>query len=143
MFKNVVFGGTFNKIHEGHRLLIKTAFGIVKDNGKVYIGLTSDEFANKFRYDKVASYKERKKNLEKEIKKLIKHPKNYEIVKIDDIYGIATIKKCLEAIIVSEETLARAQEINAIRFKKGINRLIIVVVPLVLKNNKPLSASEL
>lgn len=142
MFKNIVLGGTFNKLHKGHELLIKAAFNVAKDDGKIYIGLTSDEFANKFRTDKVISYEKRKKNLEEFIEKIgIK--KNYEILKIEDIYGIATIKECLDTIVVSEETLARAQEINAIRFKKNLSRLIIVVVPLVLEDNKPLSSSML
>ncbi|MFN3527556.1 MAG: phosphopantetheine adenylyltransferase [Candidatus Altarchaeaceae archaeon] len=142
MFKNIVLGGTFNKLHEGHELLIRTAFEVAKDDGKIYIGLTSDEFANKFRTDKVINYEERKKNLENFIEKIgIK--KNYEILKIDDVYGIATIKECLDTIVVSEETLARAEEINAIRFKKKLSRLIIIVVPLVLKENKPISSSDL
>ncbi len=139
MFKKVVAGGTFNKIHKGHEDLIKTAFGIGK---YVYIGLTSDKFANLFRAEKVLEYKKREKALEEKISNLNLH-RNYEILKIDDMYGIATIKKDLEAIIVSEETLSRAQEINAIRFKKGLKRLIIVVVPFVLKNNKPVSANQL
>jgi len=139
MFKKVVVGGTFNKIHKGHEDLIKTAFSIGK---YVYIGLTSDKFANLFRAENVLEYKKREKALEEKIFDLKLH-RNYEILKIDDMYGIATLKKDLEAIIVSEETLPRAQEINAIRFKKGLKRLIIVVVPFVLKNNKPVSASQL
>jgi len=139
MFKKVVVGGTFNKIHEGHEELIKTAFSIGE---YLYIGLTSDRFANLFRAEKVLGYKKRKENLEKKISAL-NLPNNYEILKIDDMYGIATLKEDLDAIVVSEETLPRAQEINAIRFKKGLKRLIIVVVPFVLKNNKPLSASRL
>jgi len=103
------------------------------------LGLTSDEFV--FGFDKVIKYEKRKKNLEKFIEKM--GIKNFEILKIDDVYGIATIKECIDTIVVSEETLARAQEINAIRFKKGLERLIIVMVPLILKNDKPLSASEL
>lgn len=142
MFKNVVVGGTFNKFHEGHSDLIKTAFDICSNDGYVYIGLTSDEFANKFRIEKTRRYDERKKTLEDFIEREIKK-KNFEILKISDVYGIATIKECLDAIVVSEETLARAMEINAIRFKKGMKRLTIVVIPFIMKNNKPLSSSDL
>jgi len=139
MLKKVVVGGTFNKIHEGHIELLTTAFSIGEF---VYIGLTSDKFANLFRTEKVIKYEERKKNLEDKILSLNLH-KNFKILKINDMYGIATIEKNLDAIVVSEETLPRAQEINAIRFKKGLKRLIIVVVPLILKDNKPISSSML
>ncbi|OQX20952.1 MAG: hypothetical protein BWK75_04205 [Candidatus Altiarchaeales archaeon A3] len=137
MFKKVVVGGTFNRIHKGHDDLLKTTFNIGE---YVYIGLTSDKFANLFRAEKVLEYKKRKENIEKKISAL-NLQNNYEILKIDDMYGIATLKEDLNAIVVSEETLPRAQEINAIRFKKGLKRLIMVVVPLALKNNKPVSAS--
>jgi len=139
MFNKVVIGGTFNKIHKGHEELIKTAFSIGR---YVYIGLTSDKFANLFRAEKVFGYKKRKKELEEKIFDFNLH-KNYDIIKINDMYGIATLKEDLDAIVVSEETFPRAQEINAIRFKKGLKRLIVVVIPLVLKNNKPISASQL
>ncbi len=139
MLKKVVVGGTFNKIHEGHIELLTTAFSIGEF---VYIGLTSDKFANLFRTEKVIKYEKRKKNLEDKILSLNLH-KNFKILKINDMYGIATIEKGLDAIVVSEETLPRAQEINAIRFKKGLKRLIIVVVPLILKDNKPISSSML
>ncbi len=139
MFKKVVAGGTFNKIHKGHEDLIKTTFNIGE---YVSIGLTSDKFANLFRAEKVLRYKKREKNLKEKISALNLHD-NYEILKIDDMYGIATLKEDLNAIVVSEETLPRAQEINAIRFKKGLKRLIMVVVPFTFKNNRPLSASNL
>lgn len=139
MLKNVVIGGTFNKIHEGHEELIKTAFSVGE---YVYIGLTSDRFANLFRAERVLEYEKREKALKEKISELNLH-KNYEIIKIDDMYGIATVKDDLDAIVVSEETIPRAREINAIRFKKGLKRLIIIVVPFVLKDNKPISASEL
>ena len=139
MFEKVVVAGTFNRIHEGHILILKTAFSIGKF---VYIGLTSDRFANIFRAEKVLSYEIRQGNLKKEIEKLNLH-KNYEIVKIEDVYGFATIREDLDAIVVSKETFTRAEEINAIRFKKGLKRLVIVIVPFVFRNNKPISSSNM
>jgi len=104
------------------------------------IGLSSDKFANAFKSYKVKSFKERKRVLESFLKK---YNKKFKIIELNDIYGQATTKRNVEAIIVSEETLARAQEINAIRFKKGMSRLAIVVVPFILKRNQPLSASRM
>ena len=50
----------------------------------------------------------------------------------------------LEAIVVSEETLYRALEINRIRVEKGLRPLVIVVVPMVLAyDGKPISSSRI
>jgi pantetheine-phosphate adenylyltransferase len=40
-YNKVAVGGTFDKFHEGHRLLVEKAFQI---GDKVLIGVTSDEF---------------------------------------------------------------------------------------------------
>ncbi|MCX6695200.1 MAG: pantetheine-phosphate adenylyltransferase [Candidatus Altiarchaeota archaeon] len=137
MFKKTVVGGTFNGLHNGHKKVLKTAF----ENSKhITIGLTSDDFARRFKTKKITSYAKRKRELEKFIKTL-KTP--YEVVEINDIYGIATIDPGLDSIVVSDETLLRAEEINTIRFKKTLPRLTIIVVPLVLDSKgRPLSSSR-
>ncbi len=138
MFTKIVIGGTFNRIHKGHTSVLNTAFQIGRS---VIIGLTSDKFASRFRIEKVFSYAERKGSLVKVIEKF-KRP--YEIIEIDDAYGIATIDPEIDCIVVSEETLLRAEEINAVRFKKGLGKLTIVVVPIVLaKDGKPISGDRI
>ncbi|MBN2014851.1 MAG: phosphopantetheine adenylyltransferase [Candidatus Altiarchaeota archaeon] len=134
MFKKVVIGGTFDRIHQGHKKILETGMQLGKS---AVIGLTSDDFASRFRVEKIQPYEERKRNLEKFLDSV---EKPYEVVKIKDSYGVATIDPEIDCITVSEETLLRAEEINMIRFKKGLRKLIIVVVPLVLaEDGKPIS----
>ncbi len=138
MFRKVVIGGTYDMLHKGHKKLLETGFLIGKS---VVIGLTSDEFAGRFRVGEVLSYEKRKANLEGYIKQ---YDKPYKIIKIDDSYGIATIDADIDCIVASEETLLRASEINAIRFKKGLDKLVIVVVPIVVADDgKPLSSDRI
>ncbi|MFH1722404.1 MAG: pantetheine-phosphate adenylyltransferase [Candidatus Altiarchaeota archaeon] len=138
MFKRVVVGGTFNVVHAGHRELIETAFEIAEE---VVVGLSSDEFANRFRTFNTRPFETRKKDIEKYISGF-KRP--YRIVEINDIYGDATTDVRMDALVVSEETLLRAQEINAIRFKKGLEKLNIIVVPIVVgKDGHPISCDRI
>lgn len=138
MFRKVVIGGTYDMLHRGHKRLLEAGFNI---GGEVVIGLTSDEFASRFRAGKILAYEKRKSNLEDYIKKF---NKNYKIVKIDDSYGVATIDPDIDCIVASEETLLRASEINVIRFKKGLEKLCIVVVPLVVSDDgKPISSDRI
>ncbi|MBU0763041.1 MAG: pantetheine-phosphate adenylyltransferase [Candidatus Altiarchaeota archaeon] len=137
MFKRIVVGGTFEGLHDGHKLVLKTAFENAKS---VVIGLTSDDFAERFRTRKVSVYTNRKNALG-EFVKAFDTP--YEVVEINDSYGVATIDKDMDCIVVSEETLLRAEEINTIRFKKGLPKLTVIVVPLVLDSEGvPLSSSR-
>jgi cytidyltransferase-like protein len=138
MFNKVVVGGTFNVLHKGHKAVLTTAFMLGKSVG---IGLSSDEFANRFRATPTGKYEDRKKKL---IEFVENFDKEYEILGINDSYGIATTEPEIDCIVVSEETLLRAEEINAIRFKKGLNKLTIVVVPLMLAGNgKPISGERI
>lgn len=125
-------------LHKGHRRLLETGLQLTKS---AVVGLTSDDFASRFRVEKVVPYHVRKRNLEKFIGST---GKPYEIVEIMDSYGIATIDPDIDCIVVSEETLLRAEEINAIRFKKGLDKLTIVVVPIILADDgKPISADRI
>ena len=142
MFKNVVVGGTFNILHRGHEKLLKTAILIGRT---VTVGLTSDEFANRFRASVVFPYSQRKEKLNEMLKKLIEETGRTDvitgIVEISDNYGHSTLDPGIDAIVVSEETLLRAEEINAIRFKKKLNKLVIVVIPIITTNSGvPLSS---
>ena len=139
LFNKVAIGGTFNVLHKGHKALLTTAFMIGKS---VDIGLASDEFANRFRATQTRRYEDRKQKLIDFIEKF--ENKKYEIIKIHDSYGIATTDPGIDCIVVCEETLLRAEEINAIRFKKGLNKLVIVVVPIMLADDgKPISGERI
>ncbi len=140
MFRKVVVGGTFNRLHKGHRVIIETAFQVGES---IVIGLTSDEFASRFRVLKTNPYPKRKSQLDNYITSL-KERKPYEVVRIEDSYGIATLEPEIDCIVVSEETLLRAEEINAIRFKKGLEKITIIVTPIVLADDrKPISGERI
>jgi pantetheine-phosphate adenylyltransferase len=138
MFKKAVIGGTFDRLHIGHKKILKTAFDIAES---IVIGLTSDEFANRFRSSETLPYDSRKKAVEEYVKGL---NRGYKIVKIDDSYGVATIDSEIDCIVVSEETLLRAEEINAIRLKKNMPKLNIVVIPILLASDgSPISSERI
>lgn len=94
---NVCIGGTFDKLHKGHKTLIKKAFKIAGEKGIVFIGVTTDDFIK----DKknVKPIMQRIKNIEKYLKEK-KYGKNYIIQPISDRYG-KSIDGDFDAIVVS------------------------------------------
>ncbi|ADP76827.1 cytidyltransferase-related domain protein [Methanothermus fervidus DSM 2088] len=137
MYRYVAVGGTFDKLHIGHKRLLQTAFKIGK---KILIGVTSDEFASKKGSD-VDPYNLRVKNLKKF---LSKYKGRYELKKLNDRYGPTIYDEKIDAIVVSRETEATAHEINKIRKIKGMKKLDIIVIDMVLaEDGKPISSTRI
>jgi len=135
----VCVAGTFNVIHDGHRRLLEKAFEI---GNEIFIGLTSDEMAKSRRDVIVQRYELREKNLSKLARGLCRG-KRFRITRIDDDYGPAAAGN-YDAIVVSEETKAKARGINEARKSQGLKELEIIVIGMVLaKDGKPVSSTRI
>jgi pantetheine-phosphate adenylyltransferase len=140
-FEIVAVGGTFDMFHRGHRALLRKAF---KSGNRVLIGLCSDEFLKKLRKPhNIAPYVKRLK----ELKNFLKRKgvlKRAEISPLNDPYGVTLSMKELDAIVVSDETEARAREINEKRESFGLPPLQIIAVRMVLsEDHYPISSSRI
>ncbi|HID15622.1 MAG TPA: pantetheine-phosphate adenylyltransferase [Candidatus Atribacteria bacterium] len=135
----VAVGGTFDSLHEGHKLLLKTCFKVGK---KVLIGLTSDSLAKR-KSHYVPSFIQRKKEIESFLRKLGVLDRA-KIIMLEDAYGPTISDDKICTIVVSEETFIRALEINRIRRSRGLPPLRIVTVELVKdKDLRPISSAKI
>lgn len=149
MFTHVFVAGTFDGLHKGHEALLARAFA---EGKRVTIGLTSDDFVNKYKAIQFASgaaetpnyrkFNERKKDLEIYLtgKGLTGR---FFIISIDDPFEPAASDKNLEALIVTPENKHRGEEINNMRVAKGLKPLELLSVPLVpSEDGKPISSTR-
>jgi len=126
-FRKVVVGGTFDRLHLGHKALLRKAFEVGR---YVYIGLTSDEMIRDKPYaEKILPYELRLRDLLKFLD--VNGYTNYRIIKIHNAIGFAGEMKGLEAIVVSEETYKGALIVNRARAERGLKPLEIVTIPIV------------
>ncbi|MCL1979271.1 MAG: inosine/xanthosine triphosphatase [Methanomassiliicoccaceae archaeon] len=119
-----IVAGTFDILHDGHKRLIEKAFEV---GNEVFVGLTTDEMASDKRKDLTPFYL-RKKELESFLRKM---DKPWEIVEINDIYGPREKMDAADIIIVSDETVKNAEEVNRERGFRGIRPLEVVMIPMV------------
>jgi len=140
-FRKVAVGGTFDELHKGHKTLLLKAFEI---GNRVLIGLCTDEFVKRMGKPHVtASYGERLNELEAFLKEhgLLDRA---EIIPLNDPYGNTLTDKCIEALVVSEETERTAIKINQKRNEVGLPPLEIVTISMVpAENAKPISTTRI
>ena len=127
-------GGTFDHLHEGHKLLLKTALSISE---KVEIGLTSQELLkNKQFFSKLEDYKTRKANLELFISSFTDSAR-VNIVEIRNWTEMEEYTKDpdYEGLVVSQETYENAIKLNENREKRGLTPIILIVIPVIKDTN--------
>ncbi|MHA1658722.1 MAG: pantetheine-phosphate adenylyltransferase [Promethearchaeota archaeon] len=132
IFNLVGCAGTFDHLHLGHKLLLKTALSI---SHKVVIGLTTQKLLkNKKAASKLEVWETRKKNIEIFIKTFA-DLNRIEIVELNDPYGPPIEEPEYEGLVVSMETYSAALKMNEIRERRGFKPFIIIVIPII-KDNK-------
>jgi pantetheine-phosphate adenylyltransferase len=125
----VMVGGTFDPLHDGHKRLLARSFEIAGPGGHVVIGLTSDSFAGHKNHP-IRSFATRKADLERYISQTIRSTQ-WSVEPLNDRYG-STIDADFDALIVSEETLKVAVEINKLRHEKARKKVDIHQISCVL-----------
>ncbi|MGA2919109.1 phosphopantetheine adenylyltransferase [Methanoregula sp.] len=125
----VMVGGTFDPLHDGHRQLLGRSFELAGPAGHVVIGLTTDQFASR-KVHPIRPFAVRKADLETAITAM-GYKVLWAIEPLNDRYGSA-IESDFDAIVVSEETLPAAVDINRIRRETGRRKVDIHQISCVL-----------
>jgi len=143
MYNKVVFAGTFDRLHEGHKHIMRTAFRIGRE---VAIGLTTDEMlSSKSNKESIQTYQERYGELEEFLREECEIDRA-SIFPISTIEGGGDTMENLDALIVSDEigVVQNAFDINQLRINNGLRRFHIVIIPMVRSSDgRPLSSSRI
>ena len=138
-FAKVSVGGTFDRLHAGHRLLLAAA-ALVTDarSGTLYVGVTGEALlANKSDKNKIQPYETRARNARRFLESVLACPgfgdakMRVEMGPLDGAPPLASTVQDMCALVVSRETLAGAAAVNAQREARGFPPLEIVAVGVV------------
>ncbi len=125
----IMVGGTFDPLHDGHRRLLARSFELAGPDGRVIIGLSSDEFAGSKTHP-VRRYDSRKAGINQFVREG-GYATAFEIEPLFDRFGSA-LDLDFDAIVVSEETLPVAIEINRLRRERQKRKVDIHQITCVL-----------
>jgi pantetheine-phosphate adenylyltransferase len=129
----VSVGGTFDRLHAGHRLLLASASRAVAGGGVLYVGVTSAELlANKAYGALVESYADRAANARAFL--ALCDPESSIEVRVGPLDAsppLAATVRDMSGLVVSRETAAGAEALNDMRSSGGLAPLRVVVVDLV------------
>ena len=140
LYKTVALGGTFDVFHKGHERLLSAAF---KLSQKVIIGITSDQLVKTLgKSHPVEAYSTRAHNVRRFLS-THKWDRRGEIHRLDNPFGPAAIRKNLEAVIVTPDTITSGRKLNAARQADGLTQLLIQTVQFAIaRDGKPISSTR-
>jgi len=140
-FQEVAIGGTFDVLHRGHKILLRTAF---RAGDRVLIGLSRNGFVRQLvKNHRVDPYQKRKRELVSFLKKeqLFERAK---IIPLNDPYGPAINDSTISALEVSRMTKKMADKINTIRRRRRLKPLPVLTIGMVVAEDfEPISSTRI
>ncbi|CAG9827442.1 unnamed protein product [Diabrotica balteata] len=133
IYKHSVLGGTFDRLHTAHKLLLSEV--VLSSSKQVTIGVTEENMlSTKTLWELIEDIDVRIKHV-KDFLEDICPEMEYDIVPISDPFGPSIVDPSMELIVVSKETVRGGEKINTIRKERNLPLLDILPIELMDEPN--------
>ncbi|CUG87041.1 cytidylyltransferase, putative [Bodo saltans] len=143
VYNYVAVGGTFDRLHSGHKLLLTVSALHTFD--KLRVGITGPELLTKKKFaEKLESFETRKRNVETFLRLLRSDDDlELELEPIEEFSGGTDRIAGVEALCASPETLPAIPKINALRRERQLNDIVAIPIYFVGGDTPSVSSSRL
>ncbi|XP_055315780.1 bifunctional coenzyme A synthase [Sitodiplosis mosellana] len=126
---SVVLGGTFDRLHVGHKMLLTEA--VLRAKKRVVVGVTdADMIKTKLLRELILPVETRIRDV-RNFLQAIDNTLTYEVVPIEDPFGPTKTDPNLDIIIVSAETFRGGEKVNELRKAANLRELQIHCIDLI------------
>uniref|UniRef100_A0A1I7T0U7 CTP_transf_like domain-containing protein n=1 Tax=Caenorhabditis tropicalis TaxID=1561998 RepID=A0A1I7T0U7_9PELO len=140
-YKKVVLGGTFDRLHNGHKVLLNKAAELASD--EIVIGVTDKQMIiKKSLFEMIEPVDNRMRKVVDFVEDISGSAKCLTEPIIDP-FGPSTRISNLEAIIVSRETVKGGDAVNKKRVENGMKELDVIVIELVEGSDEILNETKI
>ncbi|KAK6454585.1 uncharacterized protein RJT20DRAFT_130760 [Scheffersomyces xylosifermentans] len=124
-------GGTFDHLHDGHKILLSVALFLTRK--KLIVGITGPKLLVKKRYaDVLETYAERQNSVLSFLNIIsIDELVSYEIYEINDICGPTGFVRDIDALVVSYESFKGGDYVNNYRKERGFKELDVTAIQVI------------
>jgi len=131
VYDHVVLGGTFDRLHAGHKILLSQSLLRARSTVTVGISIGQDLLKNKLLAELMLPVEDRVKAVEDFLRDCLPSLNEYNVVPITDPFGPSTVDPRLQLIVGSEETRRGCDKVNEVRSSKGMNTLDVYLIQMV------------
>ncbi|QBM87669.1 pantetheine-phosphate adenylyltransferase [Metschnikowia aff. pulcherrima] len=126
----VAVGGTFDHLHDGHKILLLMAAFASKQT--VIIGVTGLELLQNKKYASALQSLDMRMNKTCTfLRKILQPGQQFRIYQINDVCGPTGYIPCIDSLVISEETAQGAAYVNETRIQRGFSPLQVVCVKVI------------
>lgn len=128
-YHHTVLGGTFDRLHVGHKILLSE--GCLLGTEKLTVGVTCGEMNKKKTLEELIQPTDVRISDVKHFLTDIKPSLEYNVVPITDAFGPTITEPDMDLIVLSQETKKGGEMVNTEREKRGFKRLLEYTIELV------------